>query len=753
MASYGNFGYEQGRGISASAGAPYSLDYTTVFQDTWGAGVPLTTPPTPVVADVVYGGTANSVVGYWNITGQTGSASSNPALGTGYFGSGFIGKGPQYDPEYWAGDIGEVLIYNGALSDADRQAVESYSDSKWLGTGNGGGQVLPANTPVSIGSSGILDLGGNSQQVGALTGSGTVTNSGVFDATLTVAGAGQFNGVLRDGATNKLGLTVSGSLTLTGANAYSGNTVVSGGTLTFTNVNTFGGINGSGIPIGIVSIHQGAINVAPGGALTNTSEIDVGDTAGQTGMLTLSSGTASVSLASNYFSGVNVGYNGGTGVLTMTGNSFLTVTPTAPPPPYTNVVDIGFDSNNFTGSAGTVAVGGASTLCATGNAYISVGDGGTGVLVIANSGSVQTGSFVLGSTAQSSLSGGVGTLYLNGGTLSVPQVQNNAGATGNIYFNGGTLQAMAANTDFLQSTGGTLNAYVQAGGAVIDTDGNVVAINQSLAHDPALGAAPDGGLKKVGNGSLTLNGTSAYTGPTTISGGTLELGSGENLPPATALTIAASGVFDLAGNVQTVGSLSGPAGAVVANSLPNYPATLTVAPSSGSTTFAGNIIGNNALALSGSGELTLSGTNAYYGGTTVSGGTLDIAAPSALAGSGLVTIAAGGRLVLGSGAGIGALLAASSPVGSGAVALSAAASAPAVSAPATIGGDESASENMATLGLRSRTVARRRGKRRRRNGCGRARAGNHRPAGHRRRRAARLGVAAAEGDVANSAAE
>ena len=55
-----------------------------------------------------------------------------------------------------------------------------------------------------------------------------------------------------------------------------------------------------------------------------------------------------------------------------------------------------------------------------------------------------------------------------------------------------------------------------------------------------------------------------------------------------------------------------------------------------------------------------------------------------------MTIAAGGRLVLGSGAGIGALLAASSPVTSDAVALSGAAS-----IPATI---ESTSGNMATLG-------------------------------------------------------
>ena len=55
-----------------------------------------------------------------------------------------------------------------------------------------------------------------------------------------------------------------------------------------------------------------------------------------------------------------------------------------------------------------------------------------------------------------------------------------------------------------------------------------------------------------------------------------------------------------------------------------------------------------------------------------------------------MTIGSGGRLVLGGGAGIGALLGASSPISSGAIALSAAASiSPTI---------ESPSGNMATLG-------------------------------------------------------
>ena len=164
---------------------------------------------------------------------------------------------------------------------------------------------------------------------------------------LTVGGNGAattYAGVLSGpGSLNVSG----GAMTLTATNTYTGNTVVSGGTLTFTNTNTFGGVNNNFHPLGIVSIHQGAINVT-GGVVTNTCQIDVGDTAGQTGTLTLSSGTASVSLGADSFSGMNVGYNGGTGVVTLSGNSLLDITPTNG---YINVLDIGFNSNGNTGSA------------------------------------------------------------------------------------------------------------------------------------------------------------------------------------------------------------------------------------------------------------------------------------------------------------------------------------------------------------------------------------------------------------------
>ncbi len=61
---------------------------------------------------------------------------------------------------------------------------------------------------------------------------------------------------------------------------------------------------------------------------------------------------------------------------------------------------------------------------------------------------------------------------------------------------------------------------VQAG-AVIDTNGHAVTINQPLVSGVV---GTDGGLTKLGTaGTLTLTAANTYTGLTTVKGGTLEL--------------------------------------------------------------------------------------------------------------------------------------------------------------------------------------------------------------------------------------
>ena len=401
---------------------------------------------------------------------------------------------------------------------------------------------------------------------------------------------------------------------------------------------------------------------------------------------------------------------------------------------------VAFLSDSTPGSGGAVtnsgttasvltlsATGGAATFSGAiqdGNAPVSLVMAGSAVQVLAgsntysgattiSSGTLQIGNGGSGEYLASPTIGNSGALVFNhADTLTYAGAISGSGQL--TEQGGGVLILSGSNT---YAGGTTVNAAtLQIGnggsGEYLTSPSITMSNNATVAfnHNDALSyggtISGSGQLVKLGTGVLDLTGTSSYSGPTRISAGTLELDvNGNNLPTTTALSIASSGVLDMDGVPQTVGSLSGSAGAIIMNHWsPLYASTLTVAPSSGSTTFAGNIISNVALAVSGSGELTLSGTNTYTGGTTIAGGTLDIAAPSALSGSGLVTIAAGGRLVLGSGAGIGALLAASSPVGSGAAALSAA------SAPATLGGYENTSGNMATLGGSSRDCVRQCGK-------------------------------------------
>ena len=94
----------------------------------------------------------------------------------------------------------------------------------------------------------------------------------------------------------------------------------------------------------------------------------------------------------------------------------------------------------------------------------------------------------------------------------------------------------------------------------------------------------------MGQRTLTLTGANAYTGGTTISGGTLQLGDGA------------------ANNGSVVGNIVNNAALAFAN------------PSS--QTYGGVISGSGALYADGPGTLTLTGANAYTGGTTISGGTL-----------------------------------------------------------------------------------------------------------------------------------
>ncbi|ELN2512911.1 autotransporter-associated beta strand repeat-containing protein, partial [Salmonella enterica] len=236
-------------------------------------------------------------------------------------------------------------------------------------------------------------------------------------------------------------------------------------------------------------------------------------------------------------------------------------------------MNTGGDFANNIGGTGSVVKSGDETLTLSGaNSYT----GGTtisgGTLVASNVEALGTGDVTDNATLELNTGGdfdnaisGSGQVVKSGDkTLTLSGINSYTGGT---TISGGTL--VASNVDALGSGDVTDNATLE-----LNTGGD---------FDNAIGGT--GSVVKSGDKTLTLSGANSYTGGTTISGGTL-----------------------VASNVEALGS-----GDVTDN------ATLEL--NTGGD-FANNIGGTGSVVKSGDKTLTLSGTNSYTGGTTISGGTL-----------------------------------------------------------------------------------------------------------------------------------
>ena len=216
-----------------------------------------------------------------------------------------------------------------------------------------------------------------------------------------------------------------------------------------------------------------------------------------------------------------------------------------------------------------------------------------------------------------------GELDLNGGIL-ITGIVGTLGGTSTFDLNGGTLQANASTTSFFQ---GLNTANVEAGGATIDTQRYSVSIAQSLLHNTASGApTTDGGLTKLGAGTLTLTGVNTYTGTTTVTAGILEAAAPASLPGYnTAGKVTANSnatlAVDVGGNVQwtsaNLDTLRGDATFGTGSAL-----GLDTTGATSPFIYASNISGSQGITKLGAGTLTLSGANTYTGATTVDAGTL-----------------------------------------------------------------------------------------------------------------------------------
>lgn len=117
-----------------------------------------------------------------------------------------------------------------------------------------------------------------------------------------------------------------------------------------------------------------------------------------------------------------------------------------------------------------------------------------------------------------------GTFNLDGGQLRVARVWEGAagGFSSTFNFNGGTLKVATGTTSAATFMQGIDTVNVRNNGAIFDTNGENVTVGQSLLHSIIGGDnAIDGGLTKLGAGTLTLTNANTYSGSTIVSNGTL----------------------------------------------------------------------------------------------------------------------------------------------------------------------------------------------------------------------------------------
>ncbi len=446
-----------------------------------------------------------------------------------------------------AAATGTTATYTGVVSGAGGLTVGDGTNTGTVvltgtNTYSFGNTITRATTTLQIGNGGTTgSIIGNVADAGnlAFNRSDAVTFSGV------VSGAG---------ALSQIG---PGTLTLTGANTYSGGTLVSGGTLS---VDTDGEL---GLTTGGITLRGGellttadgfttvrTVDVSPTGT-PNTLAATTGTTATYSGLIS-DTGALVIGDATHtgtvVFTGNNNTYGGGTTITSGTlqlGDGVTNGSITG------NVTDNGTFALNPNGSVtfgGTIIGAGNMVTLGTGTVILTANNSYTGTTTI-NGGTLQIGA---GGTSGSIVGNVTDNGILAFNRTDVVTLPGNTSGTGSLsQIGSGTLILTGANTynGGTTITGGTLQI---GGGGATGSIGGDVTNNGVLVFDRTgtvsfAGAVSGAGtLNQVGPGTLVLMGTSAYTGATTVSAGTLEV---DGVLGNTAVTVQSGAVLSGKGTI------------------------------------------------------------------------------------------------------------------------------------------------------------------------------------------------------------
>ncbi len=565
-----------GTGTYALSGSSsYGADsYLQIGNDSTGPNVSIGTNAGATGTLTVTGGELNAVANLF--VGQQGAGTVNQSGGTVVVqGQAELGNGPNSTGHYVLSGTGETDTHSfivGAQGQADftqtggslfvqyalyfnspaARAFETSGDGTLYVGLTGQGRFSLAGGTVTADKLLVADYPGGTDVFAQSGGTLTTTASVVG-----VSGVGLFN---QSAGTH----TVNGTLTVGQYNVATGTYNLTGGTLTAqaaaAGPTTYLTSNASGYaPTGA---YRGTF-AQTAGSFTVAGNLDLATLAGGTALYTLSGSATAANVSS---AALRVGV-GGTALFSQTGGTNtvtgdLSLADDAGAVGTYNLsggvlqagsISLGVGSlgtlgfgnpavATFTQTGGTATVAGTLALGVGSQSQATYTMTGGGLttgqtnlgLTPASSGSISFSSPGTGTFNQTGGVHTVGTLtvgptgtynLVGGGTGFPPTLQAGtiAGQNGGGTFlvDGGILRPSADNATWISGQ----NVSIGAGAISVLTDGYNVTITSNLLHNAALGTARDGGLGvgngtgAAGTGSLTLTGTSNYTGDTRVTAG------------------------------------------------------------------------------------------------------------------------------------------------------------------------------------------------------------------------------------------
>jgi outer membrane autotransporter protein len=423
----------------------------------------------------------------------------------------------------WNTGVAPVIPGQNAIFGASGSTAISITSvvvpDSWTFNSNSQSYVV-TGSPVAFGTTGLTDnSSANISIANSLGGAGSVIQSG------------------------------TGTLTLTGANTYTRNTAILSGTLKLSGSGTLGAasnfldVEGGTLDLGTTTqtvngelglaggtIQNGALSSSNGFGLVNGTVSAVLAGSGSVGVNGGASTTVTLSGVNTYTGGTTINRGtlqiSGPGTLGNTGNSLLVTGGT---------LDLGGTTQTQNGGVeidgGTVQNG---TLSSSGgfNSYVAANTTGTVSAVLVGTG---------GLTIQPGSPGSnVGTLILTG---------NNT-YSGGTTISAGTLQVGNGGTT------GTLGS-----GAV--TDNGTLAFNRSDTITVSNAISGTGGLTQAGSGTLILNGANSFTGTTTVTSGSLQIGDASHPGTTVAGNVSVGSGATLGGHGTVGGAVTNSGGTVM----------------------------------------------------------------------------------------------------------------------------------------------------------------------------------------------